>query len=188
MALVRSSVHRKLLVVVLATTALALAITGAAMVYFDLRTFRRNWDSDLTAQADILGLAAVPALEFEDPGSARAYLALLEAKPDILGAAIYTASGEMFARYTAGERAATGVHGAAREPAAIEFPQLPDVDGIEVAGDEIAIFKQGAETAAAQGHFVHVYVDRDTQRPVEIPAPLRAALEPLRIASNPEAS
>ena len=51
---------------------------------------------------------------------------------------------------------------------------------------EVAIFKQGAETAAAQGHFVHVYVDRDTQRPVDIPAPLRAALEPLRVASNLE--
>ena len=33
--------------------------------------------------------------------------------------------------------------------------------------------------AAAQGHFVHVYVDRATQRPVEIPADTRAALATL---------
>ena len=52
---------------------------------------------------------------------------------------------------------------------------------------EIAIFSQGAESAAAQGHFVHVYVDRDTRRPVELPAPLRAALEPIRVPSNVEA-
>lgn len=45
---------------------------------------------------------------------------------------------------------------------------------------EVAIFGEGAETAAAQGHFVHVYVDRATRRPVELPAPLRSALEPLR--------
>jgi acyl-CoA thioester hydrolase len=52
---------------------------------------------------------------------------------------------------------------------------------------EIAIFRQGVETAAAQGHFVHVYVDRETRRPVDLPAPLRAALEPIRVPSNVEA-
>ncbi|MCB5174343.1 acyl-CoA thioesterase [Microvirga lenta] len=41
---------------------------------------------------------------------------------------------------------------------------------------EIGIFRQGEEQAAAQGHFVHVYVDRATQRPVEMPAEVRAAL------------
>ena len=35
------------------------------------------------------------------------------------------------------------------------------------------------EKAAAQGHFTHVYVDRASQRPVPIPADLRAALEGL---------
>ena len=43
----------------------------------------------------------------------------------------------------------------------------------------IGIFKAGAELAAAQGHFVHVYVDRASQRPVEIPAHTRAALSRL---------
>ena len=49
---------------------------------------------------------------------------------------------------------------------------------------EIALFAESAETAAAQGYFVHVYVDRDSRRPVELPAALRLALEPLRIASH----
>ena len=44
---------------------------------------------------------------------------------------------------------------------------------------EIALFGEGCEEAAAQGHFVHVYVDRATRRPVELPAALRSALEPL---------
>jgi acyl-CoA thioester hydrolase len=43
----------------------------------------------------------------------------------------------------------------------------------------IGIFKQGARQAAAQGHFVHVYVDRVTQRPVEIPPETRAMLSEL---------
>jgi acyl-CoA thioester hydrolase len=48
---------------------------------------------------------------------------------------------------------------------------------------EIAIFSEGAEAAAAQGHFVHVYVDRETRRPVDLPPALRAALEPILVAS-----
>ena len=46
----------------------------------------------------------------------------------------------------------------------------------------IAIFGSAAghggdgDLAAAHGHFVHVFVDRATRTPVEIPAPLRAAL------------
>jgi acyl-CoA thioester hydrolase len=43
----------------------------------------------------------------------------------------------------------------------------------------IGIFKAGAEQAAAQGHFVHCYVERATQRPVEIPEPTRRALAAL---------
>jgi acyl-CoA thioester hydrolase len=42
---------------------------------------------------------------------------------------------------------------------------------------EIGVFGPGADTAAAQGHFVHVYVDRATRRPAPMTAPLRAALE-----------
>ena len=45
----------------------------------------------------------------------------------------------------------------------------------------IGIFKAGAERAAAQGRFVHVYVDRQTERPVAIPEPTRRALETLRV-------
>ena len=43
----------------------------------------------------------------------------------------------------------------------------------------IGIFRAGAPLAAAQGHFVHVYVDRETQEPVEIPAETRRALKAL---------
>jgi acyl-CoA thioester hydrolase len=42
---------------------------------------------------------------------------------------------------------------------------------------EIGIFADAADTACAQGHFVHVYVDRNSRRPTALPAPLRAALE-----------
>lgn len=44
---------------------------------------------------------------------------------------------------------------------------------------QIGLFQGEDERAAAQGEFVHVYVDRDTQRPVPIPDDIRALLAKL---------
>jgi len=46
---------------------------------------------------------------------------------------------------------------------------------------EIALFAGDSESAAAQGHFVHVYVDRETRRPADLPVALRSALGPLEV-------
>ncbi len=43
---------------------------------------------------------------------------------------------------------------------------------------EIAIFR--GEALCAHGHFVHVFVARDTRKPTPIPAHIRAALERLQ--------
>ena len=47
---------------------------------------------------------------------------------------------------------------------------------------EIGLFKAGAAEPAAEGHFVHVFVDRATMTPVAIPEPIRTALERLKAA------
>ncbi len=44
---------------------------------------------------------------------------------------------------------------------------------------ELAIFKESQEQACAAGRFVHVFVDRASNRPVPIPARLREALAAL---------
>ncbi|WP_420996126.1 acyl-CoA thioesterase [Cupriavidus sp. 30B13] len=45
---------------------------------------------------------------------------------------------------------------------------------------EVAIFRAGDERACAAGHFVHVYVDRGTGRPVPVPGQTRELLDALR--------
>lgn len=40
----------------------------------------------------------------------------------------------------------------------------------------VAVFRNDDDDAAAQGHFVHVYVDRASSRPVPLPDVLRKAL------------
>lgn len=41
---------------------------------------------------------------------------------------------------------------------------------------QVALFGQNGDEPAAVGRFVHVYVDRETRRPVPVPAEIRTAL------------
>ncbi len=47
---------------------------------------------------------------------------------------------------------------------------------------EIGLFRQGFEAPAALGSFVHVWVDRESRRPVPVPEKIRRALERLVVA------
>jgi PAS domain S-box-containing protein len=124
------TVRIKLLLVVLATSAVALSITAVLMVMYDLHTFRESLLSDLGAQADLLGLAAEPALEFDDPQAAQEYLALLRAKSNIRAAAIYTSKGALFATYSGPPEGHS------------EFPKIPEGDGYTVHGGELTLFRR----------------------------------------------
>jgi acyl-CoA thioester hydrolase len=71
---------------------------------------------------------------------------------------------------------------ACRYHASLAFPDLVTV-GIRVASVgnssvryEIGIFRNDEDTASAEGHFVHVFVERGVQRPVPIPEEARAKL------------
>lgn len=67
--------------------------------------------------------------------------------------------------------------------APLTFPQAIDAGlrigklGTSSVRYEIAIFGEDDEMASAQGHFVHVYVDRATRKPAALPVALRSALQ-----------
>ncbi|TFZ00451.1 acyl-CoA thioesterase [Ramlibacter henchirensis] len=70
--------------------------------------------------------------------------------------------------------------------APLAFPQTVEA-GLRVArlgGSsvryEVGLFAAGQPSTAAKGHFVHVYVDRATRRPVPLPDRLRSVLEELQ--------
>lgn len=74
--------------------------------------------------------------------------------------------------------------------AGVAFPDALEI-GIRVAhlGSssvryEVGIFKRGDETAAAAGHFVHVYVDRATRRPAPINEDMRAVLHSISVGQG----
>jgi acyl-CoA thioester hydrolase len=71
--------------------------------------------------------------------------------------------------------------------APLAFPQ-PIEAGLRVAhlgGSsvryELGIFAHGAQSSAAHGHFVHVYVDRATRKPVPLPQKLRDVLQTIEL-------
>ena len=71
--------------------------------------------------------------------------------------------------------------------ASIAFPEKIEA-GLRVAriGNasvryEIALFREGGEEVVAQGHFVHVYVDRETARPQALGEALKAALLRIKV-------
>jgi len=74
--------------------------------------------------------------------------------------------------------------------APIAFPQAVDA-GVRVAQlgrssvrYEIGLFAGDAPDSAAAGHFVHVYVDRATRRPVPLPEPLKAVLRSWMVGAD----
>ena len=70
--------------------------------------------------------------------------------------------------------------------ASLAFPQTVDA-GLRVAHTgtssvryEVGLFAQGEPLTAARGHFVHVYVDKLSRRPVPLPDKLKLVLEQLK--------
>jgi signal transduction histidine kinase len=122
------SFEQKLGMVVLGTTLAALLVAMSAMVAYDLRLYHRGWVADLGTQAELLARNSAAALAFDDERAARENLALLRYRPEISAAAIYDARGRLFARFALDEAAA--------------FPELPEPDGVRVAGDRVTAFKR----------------------------------------------
>lgn len=76
---------------------------------------------------------------------------------------------------------------ACRYHSSVAFPDLINV-GIRVAAIgrssvryELAVFRNEEDVAAAEGHFVHVFVERGSQRPVPIPDSSRTLLERIAV-------
>lgn len=70
--------------------------------------------------------------------------------------------------------------------AALAYPETVEA-GVRVARVgtssvtyEIGLYSEGSDSAAAEGRFTHVYVDRQTRRPVPLPPEMRAGLERLQ--------
>lgn len=99
MTLQNLSIRRKLIMMTMLTSSLALLLSSASFLIYDLIAFRNLLTQDLTTQAQIIGYNSAAAIAFKDEPAATATLAALTAKNDIVAAALYSLNGQMFAHY-----------------------------------------------------------------------------------------
>jgi acyl-CoA thioester hydrolase len=48
----------------------------------------------------------------------------------------------------------------------------------------LGIFAKGSDEAAAEGHFVHVYVSRESRRPADLPAAWRERFQAIQVSGG----
>lgn len=99
MKLQNLSIKRKLLLITMLTSSVALVLLSASFLIYDLASFSHFLTNDLVTQADIIGYNSAAAMAFKDEGTAAATLSALKAKEDIVAAVLYTPDGKIFAKY-----------------------------------------------------------------------------------------
>ncbi|MGH7995424.1 MAG: sensor histidine kinase [Opitutaceae bacterium] len=94
-------VRRKLITIILLVSGAVSLLTCASLFAYDCLTMRSATLRTLTTLGKVIGDNSTAALAFQDPGDAQTVLAALKAEPHITAAALYDASGRLFARYPA---------------------------------------------------------------------------------------
>jgi two-component system, sensor histidine kinase len=130
---VEKSLRRKVMALVVATTVSALLLTALGLVMYDLQSYERQASADLQSQAEVLARAAGPALSFGDPRTAEKDLSVMQVRPSVLAAALYTRDGRLFASYAK--------PGAEVAP----FPERAGAEGYAIEHGNIVLFRRMVE-------------------------------------------
>src|ERR1700730_224017 len=93
------SIKRKLILMTMLTSSIALLLSSFSFLIYDLISFLNLRTHDLATQAQIIGYNSAAAMAFKDEPAATATLSALTAKSDIVSAALYSPTGQMFAHY-----------------------------------------------------------------------------------------
>jgi signal transduction histidine kinase/CheY-like chemotaxis protein len=121
-------IKRKLTLVMLLTSSVALLLMGSAVIAYELVTFRRALTVNIDVLAKIIGSNSTAAVAFDDRKSAQEILAALLAEHQITAAAIYDKSGRIFASFP-------------ETVAPSEFPAQPGSDGYKFEQSHLSMFR-----------------------------------------------
>ena len=140
-----TTIRRSLARSILLTTGIALAISSVASVALEAVRYRQNAEESVTTLGHVIGTYSEPALDFDDPAAGEEALLALSREESILGAAIYSADGALFASYR-------------REGSRFEIPTRPGSDGAHYADNAIDYVVPIGSGDEAIGH---VYLRKD---------------------------
>jgi signal transduction histidine kinase/ActR/RegA family two-component response regulator len=92
-------IRRKVALLIGVASVVGLLFATAAVVAFELTTFRARVLRDARTQAELIALNSIPALQFNDPRAATENLAALGNRTEIRSARIWEPDGQLFAAY-----------------------------------------------------------------------------------------
>src|SRR5688572_30064660 len=124
-----TTIKGKLITLIMLTTGIALLVSSLLFGMNDVIAFRNGMLRDLRTLAEIIGANARSALDFDDDAAAYKTLSTLQAKPNILAAAIYTKEGNILTNYYR-----DGVIGAG-------VPARPGSDGYAFTTERLTLFQ-----------------------------------------------
>lgn len=139
------SIRNKLSIIVLVTSFAALFITIVVLAIYDLQRYRNMLTKDLSTQAELIGRASIPALQFDDAKLARANLSLLEVRPNIVSASLYDDRGVLIASYVRD-----------KEAQFVPAIQRQLIDKVEIEGDLLRVKRRVMFNDQVQG-LIEIY-------------------------------
>jgi len=95
------SIRRKLILLAMSASTVALLVMCAACMAFDVLTFRQNMTQDLMMNAEIIGDNCSAALALNDGNDARRALSSIKADRHVIAACVFGPDGKRFASYEA---------------------------------------------------------------------------------------
>ncbi len=119
-------IKRKIVLLITATTGLALIVACAAFTVYEFVTFRKVLRDDLLTLAEVIEPNCTAALDFDLPNEGTENLAALRLEPHIVAACIYRQDNNIFAAYA--------IRGTSPS-----FPLDPGPDGFRVGDDHLVV-------------------------------------------------
>ena len=98
----RSSIAARLTWMNLLVSGIGLMLAYVSFLAYNLYAFREAAISSLSGEAQIIGSNSASAIIYNDEVSARTTLSALDSSSEVVSAAIYSPSGDLFAQYTRG--------------------------------------------------------------------------------------
>lgn len=92
-------IGRKLRLITVLASAIALLLAGTIIVAYDSVAYRTQQKQDIAVRANIVASNVSAALVFGDPKAAQEYLQALRSNPDVRAAAVYDNKGALFTQY-----------------------------------------------------------------------------------------
>lgn len=94
------SLTKKITGIIMLTTLVVLILSSSMYVIYEVHSSRASLVKELKTMAGLLGTNSIPALEFNDPSSARDTLLALNNYPNIVYACLYDEDGNEFASFS----------------------------------------------------------------------------------------